>query len=141
MQSFFWLLLNSPKSYEKLLTEIDAAHDSGKLSQVISYDEALGLPYFQACLDESMRLRPAVGLNIYRRLPAAGLEINGQHYPGGTEVAVNGWVLHRNKTVFGEDAEIYRPERWLQPDSKEMHRHMYQVSKLYPLLRYRMVAN
>lgn len=75
----------------------------------------MDLPCFQACLDEAMRLRPAVGLNIYRRLPVAGLEIDGQHYPGGTQVAVNGWVLHRNKTVFGEDAEIYRPEAMVAP--------------------------
>jgi cytochrome P450 len=63
-------------------------------------------------------------------LAGAYVQLPGQHYPGGTQVAVNGWVLHRNKTGFGEDAEIYRPERWLHPDSKEMHRHMYQVSRL-----------
>ncbi|OQV03675.1 hypothetical protein CLAIMM_08691 [Cladophialophora immunda] len=126
MQSFFYLLLNSPSSYQTLLSEIDAATTSGKLSDPVSYAEAQDLPYFQACLHEAMRLRPAVGLNIYRKLPPEGMQVDGTFYPGGTEVAVNGWVLHRDKTVFGLHAEDYRPERWLEPNAKEMHRHMYQ---------------
>ena len=48
--------------------------------------------------------------------------------PGDVEVAVNGWVLHRDKEVFGVDADEYRPERWLEGKAKEMERHMYQVS-------------
>ncbi|EXJ71095.1 uncharacterized protein A1O5_06088 [Cladophialophora psammophila CBS 110553] len=126
MQSFFYLLLNSPSTYQALLSELDAATTSGTLSDPVSYLEAQALPYFQACLHESMRLRPAVGLNIYRKVPPEGMQIDGTFYPGGTEVAVNGWVLHRDKTVFGPDAEDYRPERWLESNAKEMHRHMYQ---------------
>ncbi|EOD52864.1 putative cytochrome p450 protein [Neofusicoccum parvum UCRNP2] len=26
---------------------------------------------------------------------------------------MNAWVMHANKDVFGDDAEEYRPERWL----------------------------
>ena len=37
------------------------------------------------------------------------------------------WVLHRDREVFGDDADIYRPERWLEEDTKTMNRHMYQV--------------
>lgn len=132
MQSFFWHLLNSPQAYKALLAELDTAQAHGKLSDPVTYAEAQDLPYFQACLNEAMRLRPAVGLNIYRKLPPQGLQIDGHLYPGGIEVAVNAWVLHRDKAVFGHDADEYRPERWLGADSdarvKEMHRHMYQVS-------------
>ena len=129
MQSFFWLMLNSVKTYENVLAEIDEAHRTGKMSTFISYPEAQGLSYFQACLLEAMRLRPAVGLNIYRHVPPGGLEIDGHFYPENTEIALNGWVLHRDKEIFGQDADRYRPERWLQANAKDMHRHMYQVSK------------
>ena len=129
MQSFFYLLLNHPKVYERLLAEIDEAQAAGKLSDPTTYAEAQELPYFQACLKEAMRVRPAVGLNITRFVPPGGLEIDGQWCEPDTEVAVNGWVLHRHKDTFGQDADSYRPERWLENDgrAKEMERHMYQV--------------
>jgi cytochrome P450 len=130
MQSFFHFVLSSPPTYTKLLAEIDAAHRAGALSPMISYAEAQNLPYFQACLKEAMRLRPAVGLNISRLVPAGGATIDGSFYPGGTEVAVNAWVVHRDRGVFGQDADAYRPERWLEGNAKVMERSMYQVCKL-----------
>ncbi|KFZ09072.1 hypothetical protein V502_08962 [Pseudogymnoascus sp. VKM F-4520 (FW-2644)] len=130
MQSFFFLLLKHKPIYTKLLSEIDAAYDSGKLSYPhVKWNEAqINIPYFQACLKESMRLRPAVGLNISRQVPAAGAEIDGKWFPGGTRLAVNGWVLHRDKEMFGQDADLYRPERWLEDPEKAriMERHMFQ---------------
>lgn len=133
MQSFFWLLLNHPSVYKKLQSEIDKANAAGKLSDPTTYAEAQELPYFQACLKEAMRVRPAVGLNITRHVPPGGLEIDGEYCLGDTEVAVNGWVLHRDKDTFGQDAESYRPERWLENDgkAKEMERHMYQVRAFF----------
>ncbi|KAK5637155.1 hypothetical protein RRF57_012867 [Xylaria bambusicola] len=86
-------------------------------------------PYFQACLKEAMRLRPAVGLNITRYAPSPdGVEIDGRHYPAGTRLAVNGWVLHRDTEVFGQDAEFFRPERWLEDEenARVMERYMFQ---------------
>lgn len=98
---------------------------------MVSFQDATQhLAYFQAALKEAMRLRPAVGLNITRHVPKGGADIDGQWYPGGTECAVNGWVLHRDRKVFGNDAELYRPERWLEEDKervKAMDRCMFQV--------------
>lgn len=136
MQSFFYLMLNRPAVSSKLIAEIDEAQKSGNLSEMVSYAEAQNLPYFQACLKEAMRVRPAVGLGIYRYLPPEGAEIDGTFYPGGTAAAVNGWVLHRDQGVFGKDADEYRPERWLEGDAKVMERNMYQVSPCV-LLRYK----
>jgi len=69
---------------------------------------------------------PSVGLGIYRRTPPEGVEIGGKYYPGGVEVAVNGWVLHRDASIFGDDVEEYRPDRWFERDSKLMTSHLYQ---------------
>ena len=97
---------------------------------MVSYQEAQNMPYFQACLKEAMRVRPAVGLNITRHVPKDGAEIDGTFFPGGTRVALNGWVLHLDKGTFGDDPEVYRPERWLdvgETKAREMERGMYQV--------------
>lgn len=129
MQSFCWYVLSSKRVYDRLVQEILSAN----LSEMVTYSEAQNLPYFQACLKEAMRIAPAVGLNITRKVPPGGAEINGVKLPAGTAVAVNGWVLHRDKSVFGEDADVYRPERWLEGDKekiKMMDRCMFQVSTL-----------
>ena len=128
MQSFCHSIMREPKIYAKLKQEIDEAYASGKLSEMPQWNEVQALPYFQACLKEAMRVRPAVGLNISRLVPPGGTEIDGTWYPGGTRVALNGWVLHRNEAIFGRDAKVYRPERWLEGDSKNMERYMFQVS-------------
>lgn len=75
-----------------------------------------------------MRVRPAVGLNMSRLIPTGGAEIDGTWLPGGTSVAVNGWVVHRDKQVFGEHVEEFKPERWLKDveQAKRMERYMFQ---------------
>ena len=125
MQSFCWNILNNRAVYDKLTREILAA----PLSEMVAFNEAQNLPYFQACLKEAMRLQPAVGLNITRKVPPGGAEIDGHRLPGGVAVAVNGWVLHRDKATFGDDADVYRPDRWLEADKeklKNMERNMFQ---------------
>lgn len=36
--------------------------------------------------------------------------------PRGGLVSWNLWALHRRKDYFGEDAEVFRPERWLDEE-------------------------
>jgi cytochrome P450 len=125
MQSFMYHILKSSAIYNNIVSEIDAAESAGKLSPMITYTEAQALPYLQAALKEAMRVRPAVGLNITRHVPPSGAEIDGQWYPGDTR------VLHKDKGIFGQDGDVYRPERWLEggeAKTKAMDRHMYQVS-------------
>jgi len=125
MQSFFWYVLANKRVWDKLVEEILSA----SLSEMVQYNEAQNLPYFQACLKEAMRIAPAVGLNITRSVPPSGAEIDGVKLPGGTSVAINGWVLHRHRGIFGKDADVFRPERWLEGDKdqiKMMERCMFQ---------------
>ncbi|KAI2629194.1 cytochrome P450 [Hypomontagnella submonticulosa] len=130
MQSFFWQVLSIPRVINRLVKEIDTAAQDGTISAQgnVQWTEAQNLPYFQACLKEAMRCRPAVGVNISRYAPAEGIEIEGRHLPGGTRLALNGWVLHRDKATFGQDADFFRPERWLEDpeEAKVMERYMFQ---------------
>lgn len=38
--------------------------------------------------------------------------------PKGGLVSWNLWALHRRKDYFGEDAEVFRPERWLDEEEE-----------------------
>jgi cytochrome P450 len=51
------------------------------------------------------------------------------------EVGVNPWVVHFNKELFGDDAEDFRPERWLEDPGRaaEMGRYLLTVS-LHPMI-------
>jgi Cytochrome P450 len=51
-----------------------------------------------------------------------------------TVVGINSWVAHRNKSVFGEDVDQFRPERWLVDDEqyKRMDRYFMAVRPLFP---------
>jgi len=118
MQSFFSEVLRRPPVYAKLQKEISDAAARGDLSDYITWQEAQKLDYFQACLKEALRLRPAVGVNITRVVPPGGADIDGKWYPGGVNVAVNAWVTHRDTALFGEDVDTFRPERWLEDKDK-----------------------
>ncbi|PSR83762.1 cytochrome P450 [Coniella lustricola] len=130
MQSFFWHVLSNLRIYAQLRAELRAAIAAGSIPSTgnISWTQAQALKYFQVCLKEAMRVRPAVGLNIVRTVPPEGAELDGHFFSGGTTVAVNGWVLHRDRAIFGADADDYRPERWLEDveRAKRMERYMFQ---------------
>ncbi|KAK5392717.1 hypothetical protein LTR79_009620 [Exophiala xenobiotica] len=126
MQSFWYFVLNDKGAYNKLKDEAREAYKDGSLSESVTWAEAQELTYFQMCLKEAMRLRPAVGLSIQRYVPQGGAMIDGKHYPEGVAVSVNAWPVHRDKALFGQDAESFRPERWESRNLKEMEKHLYQ---------------
>ncbi len=46
--------------------------------------------------------------------------LNGIFVPAGTRIGWCVWGLVRNKRIFGEDADTYRPERWLGGSPERM---------------------
>ena len=57
---------------------------------------------------------------LERVVPDRGVKILGKTVKEGTIIGVNPWVIHRNKVVFGPDAEEFRPERWLEATMDEL---------------------
>jgi cytochrome P450 len=76
-----------------------------------------------------MRLHPSVGLTIPRVVPGGGKLICGQWFAGGTKIGVNAAVIHRDKSIFGQDADTFNPDRWLRPEADMMNRYMFRVSQ------------
>ncbi|KAK5296666.1 hypothetical protein LTR16_000287 [Cryomyces antarcticus] len=74
-------------------------------------------------------MHPAAGLILERIVPPQGIDICGEHIPGGTIVGCNAWVLHRRPEIFGADVDACRPERWIDAPPaqlKEMKATMFQ---------------
>ena len=134
MTAIFNYLLKTPECYAKLEEELDQSFRPGELRIIkppAGFSIARKLPYLHACIQESFRLHPAFGFNFERLVPPGGATICGHFIQSGVVVGVNAWVVHRNKDVFGEDVEQYRPERWLEASKdklNEMNRTMFQFA-------------
>jgi cytochrome P450 len=119
-------LLTHSRVYRKLQAEIDGAVRDGVAppSPGIISDAALkGLPYLHAVIKEGIRIHPPVTDQIPKRVPDEGetVVVDGKSVflPGGTNISYAAWPLHLSKDIFGDDAEEFRPERWLLEENEK----------------------
>ncbi|KAE8445039.1 hypothetical protein EG329_013753 [Mollisiaceae sp. DMI_Dod_QoI] len=123
LSSVFYYLLKNERCMQRLYEELDGRAREGFFKDskhgLVTWSESQDLPYLDACIKEAFRLHPAPGLPMERVVPPQGAEIAGHFIKGGTIVGCSAWVLHRNKDIFGEDVDVYRPERWLIDESKD----------------------
>ncbi|KAI1300897.1 cytochrome P450 oxidoreductase [Xylaria venustula] len=126
-RSVFYNLIKNPDVYAALLEELDMAVDDGRLHFPVSYAEASKLPLLCACIKEALRVHPGVQLLLPRIAPPEGLQLCGTFVPAGYTVGVNGAVVHFDKSVFGPDADQYRPSRWLEDKEKATNMDRYML--------------
>ncbi|TIA39067.1 putative P450 monooxygenase [Aureobasidium pullulans] len=103
----FYELLSNPEAYSSAQKEIDDV--IGK--QKITLELMSKLPYINACLRETLRLHPT----------APGYKIK----KGDVCVAVLP-LIHRDATVYGEDAEAFKPERMLDEPFGKLPPHSWK---------------
>ena len=120
LRAIFYYLCRNKEAHQKLLDEIDEADKKGELSNPVTFAEAQELKYFQAVLKEALRMHPAVGLLLERVVPKGGAEVDDVFLPEGTVIGMNPWVASRDKSTYGDDANDFRPERWLDADEKRL---------------------
>ena len=107
-----WLLLaDAPRAAARLHAELDARPTADRVTDRRGRAGVDTLPYTRAVVAESMRLRPPSWL-VSRRLTAPA-ELDGYVLPAGSLVATSQWVLHGDPRWWGADADVFRPERWL----------------------------
>ncbi|EHK25117.1 uncharacterized protein TRIVIDRAFT_32994 [Trichoderma virens Gv29-8] len=104
-------LITSPPAYSALIDEIRRASPS--VSSPITWAQTQSLPYLQAVIREGLRMWPPVGGLGFKTVPPEGDYLNGYFVPGGTEIGQGFHGLGRSKAVWGPDADVFRPERWL----------------------------
>ncbi|KIH92465.1 Cytochrome P450 family protein [Sporothrix brasiliensis 5110] len=112
IRSTLLYIITNPHVYTRLQREIDEGVRAGRISSPISDAEARNFPYLQAVIREGLRMwPPATGL--LPKVSKVDDVICGYRVPAGTSVAWAPWTVMRNKAVFGDDCELFRPERWL----------------------------
>ena len=100
-------LSSCQEAQEKLYKELVECYPNDR----VAYDEINKSEYLSACLDESMRLHPA--LNRLLRVAVDDCDLGKFRLKKGQVVGVCVYNLHRDPQYFGADAHKFRPERFL----------------------------
>ncbi|KAI0834132.1 cytochrome P450 [Hypoxylon sp. FL0890] len=131
------LLVSNPVAYDKLKSEIDDAIAEGRISSPIKDAESRQLPYLQAVIKEGLRAFPVVTATFFKKVPKGGDTINGYFVPEGTEIGHNILGIMRAKKYWGEDADVFRPERWLEADEETLEMMTGVIETLFGSGRYK----
>ena len=115
MRAVVYYLSKNASAYGKLTSELDAAN----LTLPAKWKDIQDLTYLDAVIREAMRINPGIAMVFERVVPNTGFTLpDGRFIPGGTNVGINPAVTNRNYDVFGEDADQFNPDRWLQKEGE-----------------------
>jgi cytochrome P450 len=110
IRTTFLYVITNPRILSKLRAEISAS----SISSPIRDSEAKKLPYLQAVIKEGLRIcPPLIGL-MSKEAPPEGDVIKGMFIPGGCSISYCAFGIFRDKKTWGDDADLFRPERWLE---------------------------
>jgi cytochrome P450 len=130
LRQIIYSFMTHPQVYAKFLEELKAVLENrigvADSERPITWAEGREMKYLQAVIKECLRCHPALGEILPRVVPQGGVELCGKFLPAGTIIGCNAWTIHQDRGVFGEDADEFRPERWL--DTEERVRRMEALS-------------
>ncbi|KAL4946417.1 hypothetical protein BDV06DRAFT_208712 [Aspergillus oleicola] len=110
------------KLRSKLLTVIPSLlsqsppPDPETLSQTLD-----SLPYLTAVINESLRLSPPVPL--IRRVSKVSTTLLNHPIPAHTHILISPYAINRAPSLWGSEAESFKPERWIDPDTGKTNNH------------------
>jgi len=94
-----------------------------EISQMPRLAQLEDCPYLFACVKESLRIASAVPSMLPRIVPdpkkvkgAEPLFVDGKLIPPGTIVGLSAHTMHNSTELWGPDAKVFKPERWLDDD-------------------------
>ncbi|KAK7853316.1 trans-cinnamate 4-monooxygenase [Quercus suber] len=106
-------LVNHPEIQKKLRREIDTVLGPGVQ---VTEPDTLKLPYLQAVVKETLRLRMAIPL-LVPHMNLHDAKLGGFDIPAESKILVNAWWLANNPANW-KNPEEFRPERFLEEESK-----------------------
>ncbi|KAL4999608.1 cytochrome P450 [Aspergillus recurvatus] len=128
--AFFYLSRNS-SAYNRVTKEVrsvfstpDAVCQGPKLASCV---------YLRACIQEALRLAPAVSGALWREVLPGGLRIQTEgdteilDIPAGYEVGTGIWTINHNERYYPEPFS-FRPERWIPEESGKEAVHLAKAA-------------
>lgn len=118
----FFLMVNYPCILLRVKDKIGTAFYQGNLSNPPQWRQTSKLRYLDAILKESMRYCPAIPFGLERVVPPGGIILEDRFIPEETLLECHIEALRNDRAVYGEDVEVFRPERWLTTDTQRRRR-------------------
>lgn len=120
----FFHLLRNPEKLQRLKRETDRVTQG---DSEITKQHIRQMPYLNAVWTEILRLYPQIPMNVrfatrHTWLPKGGGS-DGQmpiFVPKHSGCGIPVYHMHRQKDLYGEDANEFRPERWLSGELKDI---------------------
>ncbi|MED6121490.1 hypothetical protein PIB30_030677 [Stylosanthes scabra] len=106
-------LVNHPEIQKKVRDEIERVLGAG---HQVTEPDTHKLPYLQAVIKETLRLRMAIPL-LVPHMNLHDAKLGGYDIPAESKILVNAWWLANNPAKWNNPHE-FRPERFLEEDSK-----------------------
>ena len=121
LSNVWFELSNRPDVWRRLQRDVDSVN-----GECPSFEKLKDMKYLRAVLNESLRLYPVVPENdrqadVDTTLPVGGGE-DGKSpvfVQKGQLVHWSLYTMHRRNDLYGEDAEEFKPERWLDQAGKK----------------------
>ncbi|KAI0031068.1 cytochrome P450 [Vararia minispora EC-137] len=110
MTWFMHAMVLNPHIQRKAQEELDAVVGRDRMP---TFADRQNLPYIRALVKETLRARTVGPLGM----PHYSTEddwYNGMFIPKGTICIANVWWLNRDPSIWGPDADVFNPERYLK---------------------------
>lgn len=106
--------MRHPHAQKKILSELRSTFTEAKEELPLSFEtvQPQSLPYIAAVFNESLRFYPPVPVEL-KESTAETTFPDGTWLPKGSVVMWAIWAMGRSKNTWGDDADEFRPERWL----------------------------
>ncbi|KAI1863510.1 hypothetical protein JX265_008727 [Neoarthrinium moseri] len=139
IRSAMLFLLTNPQTYLELQNEIDTALNDAAISTPIAESEIEKLPYLQAVVEEALRIFPPMAM--LAQSCNTSQDVWGFHIPAGINVELSVKPALRNATIYGQDANFFRPERWLEARDVSALKLMEETSRFGGPSRWECLSN
>ncbi|XP_034483756.1 probable cytochrome P450 313a4 [Drosophila innubila] len=107
------------KAFEEILTLFPHTGDFE-----VTYADTQQMVYLDLILSESMRVIAPVPL-LARQTSEDVMLSNGVVLPKGLQILINIFHLHRNKEIWGNDADTFNPDHFLPHNMQDKHPYAY----------------
>ncbi|KAL1723989.1 cytochrome P450 [Schizophyllum commune] len=99
-----------------------------------TYEDIREMKFMRAVINETLRLYPIVPFNTRESIketvwPSPDPNLPPIYIPAGTETPYSVFMMHRRKDLWGDDAEEFDPDRWLD---ERVHKYLGHTFAFLP---------